>query len=98
MVEFSTSADYTFEIVGSRFGFVDTTYRYATMTSGDETVWTGTHVELGRLGQFAVPVRAGVAWALLLLTILAAATATVLWWRRGGGQDHRGRQEPATRA
>jgi hypothetical protein len=98
MVEFSTSADYTFEVAGGRVSFVDTTYHYATMTSGEETEWTGTYVELGRLGQVAVSVRAGVAWALLVLTILAAATAIMLLWRRSTGRHHRGRQESATRA
>ena len=65
MVTVSVDADYTFELAGNRFGFVDKTY------SGFDTTWSATHAELGPLGLRAVPVSAAFAWGLVIVTLVA---------------------------
>ncbi len=70
MYTFSETADYTFRVANNRFGFVDRE------CDGYGRSWSDTHLELGSLGTFEMPVSAATCWAVVAIVIVTLLTTS----------------------
>jgi hypothetical protein len=86
---FSGTADYAFRVANNQFGFVDRD------CEGYGRSWSDTHLELGSLGTFEMPVSAATCWAVVAIAVVT--TFTLVGWlvcRRARVGDDHSRQSP----